>query len=640
MRLVTNGRPGAVIYTETETFAAEELQRILFEMSGARLPMTDLRDTEQPMIVVGSCSKMPLNLSGLPDQAYLVRAGRRRLHLTGKDRLATLHAVYTFLEEELGCAWCGLGKDGETLPRKRTIEVKTLDKTFKPDLPLRGLSAVRAGRTDVLDWMVRNRQNLAMVPLLQDYVPHRDFFLREVKEKRGMLLAAGIHAAQFWVPSDVYRKKHPDYYAEVGGRRGGNHLCVSNPGVAAVAAENVVRFLETRPGIDLLGLSLGDGGGFCECRECMKLEGREHYGFPFGKQPSSRCISKAYLTFCNRVVQRVAATYPRQRFFALIYSATLTPPLDDTLPLHPNLDLCIALPRRYDRPLDAGFTGVEDVTLTRSEKARYTDYPDLLQRWRRLAPHSRIFFHDYHMALNERAAVPMPATAAITGDMALYGRLGLQGYYSQAVPDNFNTYGLNYYAAARAAFDNEQDAEQVVDRYCRGYYGHAATPMRRYHLALERALRGHLLGVTADRLEERLALEPGAIGKPETWLVKAEKAAKTRQERRHVRYARTALQYAVRIGDLIAECEKARRSLSGGSFKKAAKHTASAEKKAAALKAFVTSRLVGQGMFNSARAADARKAVDHACRLGAGFRFVARPDAYYPDQPFRKEPST
>jgi len=71
-------------------------------------------------------------------------------------------------------------------------------------------------------------------------------------------------------------EEHPEYYSLIGGERRAVQICLTNPEVVRIVAENVKKHLREKPGIDILSVSQQDGfGGACECSECKALDEKE-----------------------------------------------------------------------------------------------------------------------------------------------------------------------------------------------------------------------------------------------------------------------------------------------------------------------------------------------------------------------------
>jgi len=142
IELVSAGRSGyrvlvAADASETVQRAASVLTATVEEMTGVRIPVAD--DTQPPgknEIQVGITNRVsPSAAAGLGLQEFIIRSGNAGLILAGGGDLGTLYAVYSFLEDCLGCRW--LTSTVRHIPKTATVTVNPIDKTYAPDFTYR-----------------------------------------------------------------------------------------------------------------------------------------------------------------------------------------------------------------------------------------------------------------------------------------------------------------------------------------------------------------------------------------------------------------------------------------------------------------------------------------------------------------------
>ena len=96
--------------TPAERHAAKELQRFFKEITGAELPVREAGALPEHAILVGRDAEAERLVPGvdwakLGDEGLVVRTAGPHLLLAGGRPRGTLYAVYSFLEDELGCRW-------------------------------------------------------------------------------------------------------------------------------------------------------------------------------------------------------------------------------------------------------------------------------------------------------------------------------------------------------------------------------------------------------------------------------------------------------------------------------------------------------------------------------------------------------
>ncbi len=126
-QIVLPSHPGSV-----EQHAAEELQKYLEQMSGAKLPIHDVTAEDRPNICIGAAApRTGLDLSEtlLGHDGYVVKTAGKDILLAGRKSYSCLYAVYHLLERHLGC---GFFEDGDQVPQRATVQVAGLNDVCKP----------------------------------------------------------------------------------------------------------------------------------------------------------------------------------------------------------------------------------------------------------------------------------------------------------------------------------------------------------------------------------------------------------------------------------------------------------------------------------------------------------------------------
>lgn len=114
-------------------------------------------------------------------------------------------------------------------------------------------------------------------------------------------------------------KLHPEYYGLLKGKRKSSKLCTSNPGLRQLVSDYAVSNFKKYPTLDSISMDPSDGGGWCECLECVKLG-----------SPSDRALLLA-----NTVAAAVKKNFSGKRVGMYAYNQHSPPPSFD---VHPNVD--------------------------------------------------------------------------------------------------------------------------------------------------------------------------------------------------------------------------------------------------------------------------------------------------------------
>ncbi|MEN6604112.1 MAG: DUF4838 domain-containing protein, partial [Bryobacteraceae bacterium] len=258
-----------------ERRAAEELQRFLAEISGARLPIANQCASKRCIQVGSSFAHRPFG----PEEYWLRTAGETLIVTGGRPR-GTLYGVYTLLDK-LGCRW--YTTEVSRIPKRPDIVVAPLDESRKPDFEYREPFFTEAFDRD---WAARNRVNgnsSRLDATTGGKVQYYPF----------------VHSFDRLVPPEKYFRDHPEYYSLIDGKRRPDQLCLTNPEVARIATAPVFEWIRTHPDATIFSVSQNDGDGWCECDQCRRVEreeGNVHQG--------------PILRFVNAVAAAVGARHP------------------------------------------------------------------------------------------------------------------------------------------------------------------------------------------------------------------------------------------------------------------------------------------------------------------------------------------
>ena len=144
----------------SEQHGAEELQKFLEEMSGARLPIvTDARRPDGDLVLVGDSKQLQklglqIPFANLGTEGFVLRTEGKHLVIAGGKQRGTLYGVYAFLEK-LGCRW--FTTEVSVIPKKSTLVVEALamNRSSRPS----NIGSPKSPKPADKDWAVRNRLN-------------------------------------------------------------------------------------------------------------------------------------------------------------------------------------------------------------------------------------------------------------------------------------------------------------------------------------------------------------------------------------------------------------------------------------------------------------------------------------------------
>lgn len=186
LQLVADGRARAQIVVPAnpqpvEQHAAEELQKYILQMSGAKLPIGSAVAKEGVNIYIGSAApsgRVDLSEAALGRDGYVVEVSDKDVILAGVESHSCLYAVYQLLERHLGC---GFFEDGDQVPRQATVELPIVHDVAKPRFDWRiCYSCMQDAYSGMrwwdwpemqrwVDWMAKKRFNMWQTERIPEY---------------------------------------------------------------------------------------------------------------------------------------------------------------------------------------------------------------------------------------------------------------------------------------------------------------------------------------------------------------------------------------------------------------------------------------------------------------------------------------
>lgn len=415
--------------TPVNRHAAELLQRFVRESSGAELPLVTKAAPRRGDVVIGAG-----DTSSLTEDGFRLRTSDGVLYISSGGDKGAVYGVVTLLERNLGVDY--LAANTYTLDRSRTIQLPEMDCYENPAF--------------------RYRQSQAYGMALD---PTYRTFLR-LEEPRD-IFAGGlwVHTFNQLLPASVYGGEHPEYYSFINGeRRPGraSQWCLTNPEVFELVAAKVDSIFKANPGMSIISISQNDSNfTYCRCEECEKVN--EYEGAPSGN----------YIRFLNKLAER----FPDKEFSTLAYLFTMQPPRH-VKPL-PNVNIMLC-------DIDCN----REVPLT--DNASGQEFVRALEGWSAVS--DNIFVWDYGINFDNMVA-PFPNFPILKPNIELFHRNHVTMHFSQIG----GSYGGDFsemrtYVVSKLMWNPDQDTDELMLRFMKGYYGEATPYLYQYEKLLEGGL--------------------------------------------------------------------------------------------------------------------------------------------------------
>lgn len=458
--------------------AAEELRLYIRKATGADLPIEKTGTVSGVNnIFVGDCAasvEAGINSAAIKPEGFVIRTIGQNLYIVGKDspgdansdhwrtapQAGTWNGVSTFLEKYLEIRWFFPGEYGEYVPVRNTLTLGSIDVADAPKMDYRRMSYLwwnkmpPARIADIKSWERRNKNGWSTI-------------------------WNGAHTWMQFFRGEDYFKEHPEWFAEVNGRRlayngeYGLQMCTTNPAALDKFAETIIKTAPS-PGYEgsMFSLSPNDSGNFCECKNCRALDVEK---LPDGKP----VLTDRMVTYCNEIAKRVNKILSEQTFGFISYSYYMLPPRKTALDPHVKVMHVLN---------DVG-------VLYYSDKVSESYLDNMLIPWKKMT--GTLYFYS-HPEGNGNMVMPCMHKGAIGKLYADLDKAGVTGF-SMNNCETFDASALNNYLYLKMAWDPKSDINSIYADALDKCYGKIAAPhVRRYFDELEKAVAGYADTIKVD----------------------------------------------------------------------------------------------------------------------------------------------
>jgi hypothetical protein len=495
---------------EPEKHAAHELAQFLKQVTGASFEIVSESEFgDGPAIFVGPGDRWQrmapdLKIDNLGPEGFIIETRPPHIVLAGGRPRGTLYAVYTFLEDHVGCRW--YSSKIHRIPSRPNLAVPPIHDRQIPILEYR--EPFNYDSFDA-DWAVRNKSNgntMKLDAMRGGRIKYQGF----------------VHTFYPLVPPDKYFVSHPEYFSEIDGKRTFERaqLCLTNPAVVDLVTQRVLEWLKELPDATIVSVSQNDWVGRCQCAECSALEADE--GSPSGP----------LIRFVNQVAERVEKFYPEVAIDTLAYQYTRKPPRHAKPRRNVIVRLC-SIECSFAHPLG---TSQENRT-----------FAEDIEGWSKIC--NRLYIWDYVTNFSHYIQ-PHPNLRVLKPNIEFFTSHGVKGIFEEG---SYQSPGgelqeLRSWVLAKLLWNPSADADLLIQEFIEGYYGPAAPHIRKYIDLIHRGVQrtNHFLNIGSP--PTALFLSPGLVQKADRLFEQAERIASQTKDpalAQRVRVARLPVYYVM-----------------------------------------------------------------------------------------------
>ncbi len=421
--------------TAVETKAAAELRHYLGAIFKTELPVVH-GDAAEPVIKVGLFSELELDAREWKQDEIVVSRSGDTLYLAGARPRGTLYAVYEFLEAAYGVRfWTA---DAESIPEFAAF--------FVPD-------AIDIRQAPVFFWRENFTDRVMGHPAFAIKNRSNGHYTGIPEEWGGNQTILGFcHTFFLFLPPEKYFREHPEWYSLFSGKRMHGQLCLSNMEMRRELVRNVLEELRRNPETEIVSVSQNDNGFWCECDDCA------------GFIAAHGNLSDLLLDAVNQVAAAVGEEFPAVKVETLAYNDTRMPPATIRPAANIIVRLC-SIECDFSKPL---------------QSAANAEFAANLEAWGKLA--AELYIWNYVTNFTEYYQ-PMPNWHTLEADLQFFAANRVSAVFEQG-----SAYGggiadladLRAYVIGKLLWNPELDTDRLIDEFLAGYYGPAATGVRRY----------------------------------------------------------------------------------------------------------------------------------------------------------------
>ena len=459
----------------SEKYAAQQFQLLYKQAVGTELPIVTDSPSARNTIAIGmdAAKKAGMASPSVPftEETLRIKVGSANIAIDGGRPRGTLYGVYEFFEEKCGARY--LTYDDTYFPEDvRTREVQPGTQLFTPQFAFRW------------SYYGETNQNPEFAARLHtNTVTNRP----ELGGITGYQLVN--HCVAYLVPPAIYGKTHPEYYAEVGGKRiwdttdgGGPQLCLTNPQVRDVVIAAVEEEIKKNPDRRNINIAQMDNANYCTCPACKALDEREgsHAG--------------TMISFVNSVAEVVEKKHPNVLLSTFAYWYTRKPPKT----VRPRHNVMVQL------------CSIECCTLHAIDDpscALNREFCHDMKVWNTLC--DKLFIWHYNTNFSAYT-LPFPNLKSIGRSVNYFARHHGQGVFMQAAGNGFSTEmsDLRNYVMSRCLWKPGRDSWAEAMEFCRLHYRESAGPIMAYLSDLHAHTQAAGTHPTCFSTESALAITP------------------------------------------------------------------------------------------------------------------------------------
>ena len=343
------------------------------------------------------------------------------IFIDGGNDKGCIYAVISLLEKYLGCRY--YSTTYKVIPASKNINLPEIHFSDEQKNDCRIVYFNENADKDYLDW---NRLNQAYEYFGDGYY---------------------VHTFNRLVPPAEYFQTHPEYFSQVNGKRIIDQLCLTNPEVLKLVIAKLEKDMAAQPEKLYWSVSQNDDNAYCTCENCQKIISAE-------QSPAGTII---------RFVNEVAKHFPSKIISTLAYQYSRPAPVITKPAANVQVMLC-TIELNRSKPIEQDKTSqpfVKDIT-----------------DWGRICHH--IYLWDYVIDFAHSIS-PFPNLHTLQPNIQFFYKNQVRSHFQQSnATTGLEFAELKVYLISKLLWNPDINAASVTDEFLNGYYGTAASWIKKY----------------------------------------------------------------------------------------------------------------------------------------------------------------
>ena len=412
-----------IVAAKGQHTAAKTLSSILARITGATIPIKAIAPGAAELVIHVGATPFVQTHGLLPKDlhahGYIMQmADDKNLVIAGARASATHFGVYDFLHRFGGYRWFAPGELGEVVPKREFIELpEKLAIREEPTLESYGIQALNGGNiyySRAERQTLRHGHNLSRILPPAKYAGEPERFPM-IDGKR---FVPGSKLRNTWQP------------------------CLSHPDLPRITVDWAKSYFKSHPWMRGFSACVNDGGGDCQCPQCVALEKK---------------YSNQYIPYYNAVSDLLEKELPGKLIDVYGYGAGGSGRAPKNIRVGSNVFVMVTAPF------------VKNAQVLKAWVAAGTKHIGIYQflyGFRYMVPR-----HYPHLLGNKWKET--------------FKQYGVRGAYLEAHISCWLYDGPRWYVLNRLAWDINEDIDDILTDYFSNFYAEAASPTRRFFDRLE-----------------------------------------------------------------------------------------------------------------------------------------------------------